>query len=231
MKSREEYTLQSIAESVIQEINSYFSKQKEFYVVGHSFGTIVAVKIASLLEKLGKIGHVILIDGSPAYLKRLAQGLVKTTKVDDYTDLLFMVIFTHLCRSDLRDNFIATLAKCTDQQQKIDMTIEFLSTEIKTTYSTDYLKKIISAILNRLKVVIGLNVDGDEITTVMEQKLKSSITLIRPTQASFSDIVEDYGLHKYTEQEVTIKYVDGNHLTVLENIELTNIINRLTSLS
>lgn len=229
MKSQNEATLEGIADSVIQEVYQHFVSQDQFFVIGHSFGTLIAVKIASLLEKLGKVGHVILIDGSPAYLKRLAQGLVKTTKVEDYTDVLFMVIFTHFCSSDLHDKFIATLSKCTEQQQKIDLITEFLSTEIKTSYSMGYLRKLIEAILNRLKVVISLNVEGDEIAAVMDQKLKSAITLIRPTQASFTDIIEDYGLDRYSEQAVTIKYVDGNHFTVLENTELTDIINNLTS--
>lgn len=229
MKSREETTLDAVANSVIQDVYDSFGNQKEFFIVGHSFGTLIAVKIASLLEKRGRVGHIVLIDGSPAYLKRLAQGLVKSANVENYTDILFMTIFVHLCRSEFQDTFTETLAKCTDIQEKINLVIGALSEKIKATYSIEYLKKIITAILNRLKVVVSLNVEGDEINTVMDKKLKSEITLIRPTQVSFADIAEDYDLHKYTEKDVTIKYVDGNHLTVLENNELANLINNITT--
>lgn len=227
MKSRNELSLDAIADSVIQEITEFFSNQKKYCVVAHSYGTLIAIKIAYLLEKFGKCGHIILIDGSPNYLKRMAQGLLRTTKIEDSTDVLIMVVFSQFCRSEFRNNFIAKLSQFSDVEQKIDLVMEFLSTEIKDKYSVEYIKKLAVAIMNRLKVVIGLNLEDGKISDVMENKLKSPITLIRPTQASFTDIDEDYSLHRYTEQEVNIKYVEGNHLTVLENPELTDIINSL----
>lgn len=227
MKSRNELSLDAIADSVIQEITEFFSNQKKYCVVAHSYGTLIAIKIAYLLEKFGKCGHIILVDGSPNYLKRMAQGLLRTTKIEDSTDVLIMVVFSQFCRSEFRNNFIAKLSQFSDVEQKIDLVMEFLSTEIKDKYSVEYIKKLAVAIMNRLKVVIGLNLEDGKISDVMENKLKSPITLIRPTQASFTDIDEDYSLHRYTEQEVNIKYVEGNHLTVLENPELTDIINSL----
>lgn len=227
MKSRNELTLDAIAESVIKDITEFFSHQKQYCIVAHSYGTLIAVKIASLLEKLGKSGRIILIDGSPNYLKRMAQGLLRTTKVEDHTNVLIMVVFSQFCRSEFGDSFVAKLSQITDSEQKIDLVMEFLSAEIKDIYSVEYIKKLAVAIMNRLKVVIGLNLENGRISDVMETKLKSPITLIRPTQASFTDIDEDYNLRRYTEQEVNIKYVEGNHLTVLESPELTDIINSL----
>lgn len=229
MKSRNELSLDAIANSVIQDIIEYFSNQQKYCVVAHSYGTLIAVKIASLLEQFGKCGRIILVDGSPNYLKRMAQGLLRTTKIEDHTDVLIMVVFLQFCRSELRDEFIAKLSQMNDFEQKIDLVMEFLSAEIKDKYSVEYIKKLAVAIMNRLQVVIGLNLEDGKISDVMANKLKSPITLIRPTQASFTDIDEDYSLHRYTELDVDIKYVDGNHLTVLENPELTDIINSLIS--
>lgn len=229
MQSRNEDTLDGIANSVIDTVFHAFEDQEKFYLVGHSFGTLIAVKIASLLEKRGKTGHVILIDGSPAYLKRLAQGLVRTAQCNNQIeDVLIMVMFNHFCSSDLREPFVNKLSKCDGWQSKIQLIIKFLSTEIKSTYSQEYMENIIVAILNRLRVVIGLNLENDELEAVIGTKLKSTITLLRPTQASFTDIVDDYGLHNYTEQPITVQYIEGNHLSVLENTELATTINRLT---
>lgn len=228
MKSKLEDSLQRIADLAISDIQKCFTNQKRFYLLGYSFGSLIAVKIASMLEKRGQVGHVILIDGSPAYLKRLAQGLTKTKTTDD-DNLLIMVMFRHLCSSDLSEAFMARLSECTDWPMKVDLVVEFLSDEVVATYSREYLHDIIVAILNRLKVVISLNVTDDDVSGVIGSKLKSSITLVRPTQASFTDIIEDYGLNQYSEHAIDIKYVEGNHLTVLDNPELTNIINNVTS--
>lgn len=229
MKSRNENTLDGIADSVIDTVYQSFKDQEKFLLVGHSFGTLITLKIASLLEKLGKTGHLILIDGSPAYLKRLAQGLARTAQVDNQVeDLLVMVMFNHFCSSDLREPFIGKLAVCESWHSKIQLIIEFVSAEIKATYSKDYLENIVVAILNRLKVVISLNIENDALGAVIDTKLKSSITLVRPTQASFTDIVEDYGLQRFTEQPIIVHYIEGGHLSILENIELAHTINRIT---
>lgn len=228
MKSRNEDDLNEIVNSVIEEIHQSFINQKKFFVVGHSFGTLIALKIASMLENLGQIGHVVLIDGSPEYLQRLAQGLRRAAQTKDSIENdLIMVLFSHFCSSEHLDVVSNKVVASESLTSKIEVISEFALNEFKENYSQQYLHNILVAIFHRLKVVMNLSVKDDEITAVMDKKLKSAITLIRPTQASFTDIVEDYSLHKYTEHGVTIKYVDGNHLTVLENVELANILNEL----
>lgn len=229
MKSRNEMDLNSIANTVIDEVYQRFADQNEYYIVGHSFGTYIAMKLASMLEKRGKIGHVILIDGSPSHLYRLAHGLRRAVQTGDAENDLIMVLFAHFCSTDLLDSFAKKLSTCNNLPTKIEIISEFVSTEFKINYSKQYLHNIIGAVLNRLKLVMNLNFEKNELAGVIDTKLKSFITLVRPTQASFTDIVEDYDLHKYTQQKVNIKYVDGNHLTVLKNIELTNILNKITS--
>lgn len=49
------------------------SKDKQFCFVAHSYGCIIAIELAMLLEKDGISGMLILIDGSPEVLKQKAQ--------------------------------------------------------------------------------------------------------------------------------------------------------------
>lgn len=198
--------------------------------MGHSYGTLIALRIASMLEKLGKTGHIVLVDGSPEYLQRLAKGLRRAAQAkDNLENDLIMVIVTHFCKSEHFDEISNKIATHDNLASKLNLVIDFSLNEFKENYSPKYLHNIVVAILNRLKVVMNLNVKDNDIAAVMDKRLKAPITLIRPTQASFADIAEDYSLHKYTEQSVSIKYVEGNHLTVLENIELTNILNDLAA--
>lgn len=228
MKSRNEIDLTAICTTVIDDVHQQFANQNEFYIVGHSFGTFVAMKIASMLEKRGKIGHIILIDGSPNHLFRLAQGLHRSIQTDNPENDLIMILFAHFLSNDRTESFTKKLTACNNLSMKIEVIGEFVSSEFKTNYTKQYLHNIIGAMLNRLKLVMKLNFENDSMAGILDAKLKSIITLIRPTQASFTDITEDYDLHKYTEQKVNVKYVDGNHLTVLENIELTHILNGIT---
>ncbi|XP_024868387.1 uncharacterized protein LOC112452421 isoform X2 [Temnothorax curvispinosus] len=56
-------------------------------------------------------------------------------------------------------------------------------------------------------------------------RLKSSITLLKPTFPIVSFTEEDYGLHKVTEGKVQIHYVEGNHITMMDNDKIISAIN------
>lgn len=56
-------------------------------------------------------------------------------------------------------------------------------------------------------------------------KLKSHIKLIKPNQHTVLYDSEDFGLSAFTEHPVEITYVEGNHVTVLDNPECAKEIN------
>jgi fatty acid synthase, animal type len=87
-------------------------------------------------------------------------------------------------------------------------------------YSQEYLRAMANCLYARIKMVIKYKSDYTQI-------LKSPITLVRPTEISIVDVEEDYGIHKLTNSNTNVKYVEGNHLTMLENPKLIHIINEL----
>lgn len=87
-------------------------------------------------------------------------------------------------------------------------------------YSTEYLRNMAHCLFQRIKMVIAYK---NESTYV----LRSPITLVRPTEISIVDVEDDYGIHKLTNGTTNVKYVEGNHLTMLENSKLIQIINEL----
>jgi len=57
------------------------------------------------------------------------------------------------------------------------------------------------------------------------KKIKSPITLVRPAEVSLQDIDEDYCISQLTSGTVTLKVIEGNHTTMLDNPSLSQIIN------
>lgn len=72
-------SIQEIAKAVFDNVHQdVFSKDKEnFYLVGYSFGAMVAIEIAKLLEETGLRGQIVLIDGAPTFLKKLVVDQVR----------------------------------------------------------------------------------------------------------------------------------------------------------
>lgn len=212
-------TIEDISEATFNTVRDCFAKQKQFYIIGHSFGAIVAMRLAQMLEQIGKIGRVLLIDGSPVHLKRMSEAMIKTTsKKENVDDVLIMLVWFNICGSERTYKFTMELQQCSTWSKKVDLLYRHLPELIKNTYSPDYLYKIIGAMSNRLKAVIKMNFDTEIV------KLKSPIMLIRPKQASFADIADDYELSKYADQPIEVRYVQGNHLSMLDGNEITQII-------
>lgn len=226
MKSRNANGITEIAESIFDEVAQCFANQKEYFIVGHSFGSLIGLRIAAMLEKTGKVGRLVSIDGSPEYLFRLANGICQSGHVEgNIENDLFMILFSHFCKPEAVEDFVKGLVACSSTSSKFECLSEYVSSEYKDKYSTEYLQNITVALLNRLKLIV----EKDVMENILDTKLSAKITLIRPTQVSFADINEDYNLSKYSEHEVSVKYVDGHHVNVLENIELTNILNEIIS--
>jgi len=49
--------------------------KKEFLIVGHSFGSLIAIELARLLEAKNFRGRLILIDGAPDQLKFMVKQM------------------------------------------------------------------------------------------------------------------------------------------------------------
>lgn len=223
VNSMQATTINDIADATLDTVNRCFANQKQFYIIGYSFGSLVAIRLAQLLEQTGAIGRVLLIDGAPVYLKRLEAAITKSTSKDENSeDVLIMLTFFNLCSGEDTEKFIAQLQESDSWSKKMDLLHDYLPDAIKSAYSTPYLHKILAAMSNRLKAVTKLNIDGDAVEKIV--KLQSPVTLIRPTQASFTDIADDYALSKLAARPIDVRYVQGNHLSMLDNEEITKII-------
>ncbi|CAD6995485.1 unnamed protein product [Ceratitis capitata] len=72
------------------------------------------------------------------------------------------------------------------------------------------------------RIKMAANFDLDKI-----ESLTTPITLIRPAEVSLQDIEEDYCLSKVTTGNVTLKVIEGNHTSMLDNPILPQIINEM----
>lgn len=211
----------AITNAVIDQIvSSVFKKLEFFYLIGYSFGSLITFEIARALEATGMKGHVVLIDGAPTFLQQLSYGHIGApVNITDemIQHMLILGILRHTFPEDSRDEVMSALTEANTWEDKINCLIQSGS-KLNLDYSENYLRNLVSSLFSRLKMVFEFN--ADNIT-----KIKSSITLIRPTEVAVVDIEENYELNKWTEGNVDLKFIDGNHATVLDNPRLAEIIN------
>lgn len=65
----------------------------------------------------------------------------------------------------------------------------------------------------------------NDTSRLREQKIKSRVTLVKPTVLSMRDAAENYDMDEFLIQEMEIKVVEGNHRTMLDNPNCADIVN------
>lgn len=214
-------TIPQLAKSLFNDIKStVFKKQEFFYLIGYSYGTYITLELARLFEEIGMKGHILLLDGAPSFLKQLSIATLGPTQ--EITDnAIQMMLLTAICHrvfpNDYPDEIISTLSELKTWPEKVDRIVEIARTA-KMEYSEQYMRDMVEALFIRLKSVFTYDLDKNF-------KVQSSITLVRPTEVAVVDIDEDYELSKITTGAVSIKFVEGNHQTMLDNEKLPEVIN------
>lgn len=196
-------------------------KNKKFMVIGYSFGTLVAIEVVRILEKSGLCGHLVCIDGSPAFLKRL---IMKSINANHFSlKQMEKIILSSIAASCLPisnlDFYESRLDLLDEWDTKVQALIDLLAAS-RYEVNEKLLREFTAAIYNRTKSTYFYS-------TI--ERIQSDITLIRAKEEVVSDIDEMYELNSVTEGTVRLKYVEGSHFSILDSSELTNIINQLLS--
>lgn len=169
-----------------------------------------------MLEDTGLKGHVVLIDGGPMFLKKLAVDQMSTSYSDEVVQTVLIGGILHTIFPEQKVDLVKLLKECPTWEERIDRIMELCKDQ--QIYTEEYLRKMTHALFYRIKMALEYDLD-----TV--HKIQSNITLIRPNEVSVVDIDEEYGLSKYTNGVVNLKFIEGNHITMLENPKLSQIIN------
>lgn len=194
-----------------------YENDTNFTLIGYSFGSLLALKLANFLENSGKSGKVIVIDGSPKFVHKISNQLVSS----DYTDETLQEMILMACTKILFRDSAMDIGKKIFSHKTSELKFEeFLKqAKEKSEYSIEYGRKMLRGLHNRFK--ISLNADK-----ISFNKLKNStqLTFVKPSESSLNEIDDDYGLSDFIESEIEIRVIDGDHVSILNNTELIQFI-------
>lgn len=194
-----------------------YSGDQEFKLIGYSFGSLLTLEIAKLLESNGKKGSVTFIDGSPQFLHKIACMLVP----DGNDEQIQLLILLSCVRILAPTEFAAIAGKIIERStwdEKMEIFIEVAKT--KSHYSVEYGSKMLKALINRVKMCL----EADKMENF--KLMNTSVSLLKSTESSLKDLDLDYGLGEFCEEKVVVVSVEGNHTSILHNSELMEFLNK-----
>ncbi|CAL7939125.1 unnamed protein product [Xylocopa violacea] len=210
-------TVEDMAKNLLPHVLARIKDRRDFIIVGYSFGTLVALEIVRKLEELGLVGQLILIDGSPDYMKAV-KLLHITGSTEDECQNAFLNNMLVVVKSPTIRECQLELTKCTTWEEKLEKMCEHSPKEVHKVYGTEGLVAIIGAIYKRLCMI-------DKYNPSTKSRLRTPIMLLVPTLSVAALPDADYGLSKLTHARVTIHRIKGNHLSMMENKQIAAAIN------
>ncbi|XP_059621795.1 fatty acid synthase-like [Phlebotomus argentipes] len=209
-------SIPELARSLLPVIKRDALKMSEmFYLVGYSFGVFLTLELARLLEAEGMTGQILLIDGAPEFFKLLlAEQLGENATEQDAEELILenilRIVFPGENPKEVWGQFRAQ-----NWRESVKHLLEVCKSQ--HVYSQDFLKYIAEFLHRRLRHILAS--DSGKVEPV-----NCPITLVRPTDASVTDIERDYGMAQWTRDKFHLRFIDGDHVSMLRNKSLQRII-------
>ncbi|KAL0867964.1 hypothetical protein ABMA27_008631 [Loxostege sticticalis] len=212
--------LEMMVNRLHQAVRSRLAPGANFWILGYSFGSLLALELAAKLESEGNKGTVFCLDGAPDFLYAILTMTISFK--NDFqlqNNLLCHTIDVVAPNNDVTKTLMDKLSEIESYDERVQYTID--ASPVQGKYSNKFIAAIAVNCYDRLKVV--LNFDTKNV-----KKLKSPIILLRPKENPPHVVVEEnYGLDKFTEHPVTVHFLEGNHVSIIENKDCANIINRV----
>ncbi|XP_026313533.1 fatty acid synthase-like [Hyposmocoma kahamanoa] len=210
--------LAAMTDALYESVRTRIAPGAPFKILGYSFGVVLTLELASRLEKEGHKGVVFCIDGAPEFLYALLTMTVSHKDEKQLQNgLLCQTMEIIAPNNDATKDLMNILADIDSFDDRIDAAIK--ACPVQSKYSPKFIKNIANASYNRLRVL--LDYDFKNI-----KKLESSIVLLRPKETpGYVVIEENYGLDKFTDN-LTVHFLEGNHVSIIDNKDCANIINR-----
>ncbi|XP_070494680.1 fatty acid synthase-like [Chironomus tepperi] len=216
--------IDEIVESLRPTILDLYENTEKFIILGHSFGSILALKIAEILENEGKSGQIIQLDGSPQFIHRFSHKMMTEKTLEDMSSSISMVLFNALMPYVDQNDVKTAFTKHDNWESRTEKLINLSSDKLPFTYEF-ISQNVIAAYINRFKM--SLNIKDDAFPILKSTK----ISLIKATKSSVNGIHKDYALSQYSTHPVKISIIDGDHVTLLTNPVLNSNIEDILSSS
>ncbi|KAG4073632.1 hypothetical protein HA402_000856 [Bradysia odoriphaga] len=212
--------IEQVVDAIIDDVLNIFEGNDQYFIVGYSFGSILALKIAFILEAKGKTGQIALIDASPDFMYKVSNQMICDSGTDEMLKDRILKNFITGVFMDGSEVVIAKVFERSSWDGRIELMHEFMADRVK--YSTTYIKKLLlNGMFSRLKICV-------KIDKMRSQVLASTpITLFKSSATAMTRMDEAMGLDNFTVKSVDVQVVDGDHITILLNPKLPQLLKNL----
>lgn len=198
--------------------------QGPYILVGYSFGACLAIEMAMQLEKTNEVENLVLLDGSHTYVEAHTVFHRKrlTVEEESWGPKVVSEALCAIAAQFMKIDKIKLLEKLQAENNianQITTAASFVATA-NPSYDKEHLVWRFSSFLNLLRM-------GEQYKAT--SKYQGRVMLVRAKTSSImnKELGDDFRLHEVCENDVTLKWVEGDHESFIQDngaVEVANII-------
>ncbi|XP_045466442.1 fatty acid synthase-like [Harmonia axyridis] len=209
-----------LASEAVMQIDKILEPNEPLNLIAYSWGTIIALESLAIMEKRGRRGTLICLDGAPNMLHEMCEQEMKTGSEAEFETVILCHLMALYVPVEIILENREKIYKCNSFEERLDLAQKLTSKDAK--HSPEYQRKAATAFYTRLK----------ELRNYYPKypKILSSVRLFKPSNLSVQNVPEDYKLSELCANLAEVKVFEGNHLTLIENTDVADTINNILSL-
>ncbi|CAH1636735.1 unnamed protein product [Spodoptera littoralis] len=207
--------IQKMAIDILTFMKKRFELKSNFYLMGYSFGVNVALELAALFEKEGRVGTVYCLDSSPDALRVQLDAYVGNLTDTELQNKIVEHMYRLMTGRD-NEELKNDLERSETWSEKVDACVSRLR-ELAS-YSNQYKRSILESAYRRIMLARQYEPDF---------KLESQLVLMKGIpHPKAGPLPEDYNLSKYTTKPVKVFNIESDHASAPHDCRVSNIINK-----
>ncbi|XP_063894600.1 fatty acid synthase [Helicoverpa armigera] len=207
--------IQKMAGNILKFMKKRFKLKSNFYLLGYSFGVNVALELAALLEKEGRVGTVYCLDSSPDALRVQLDAYIGHSTDSELQNSIAEHMYRLMTGTDSEE-----LKKDLEESETWSEKIKACVRRLRglASYSNQYKTSILQAAYRRIMEARQYEPN---------LKLQSELILIKGIpHPKAKPLPEDYNLSKYTTKPVKVFQIESDHASAPYDCRVSNIVNK-----
>ncbi|XP_015113123.1 fatty acid synthase [Diachasma alloeum] len=209
-------SIPDMADELLPYILKKNDSRRDFVMVGYSYGALITIELVRKLEAESFTGKVILIDGAPLLSKVLRDQQFVSNNDNELQTKLLLSIANRIAPKLSRQLFVQ-LKRSNSWEEKLDAFTKFVPAKALK-ISSEQQRNIWTCIYNRTLAFNNYDISSFPL-------LRSTITLLKPSVQSVKNLPADYDISKITRGKVKCHILEGDHVSILDNPNVTRVIN------
>ncbi|KAH9645163.1 hypothetical protein HF086_005708 [Spodoptera exigua] len=208
-------SIKKMAVDILTFMKKRFELKSNFYLMGYSFGVNVALELAALFEKEGRVGTVYCLDSSPDALRVQLDAYVGNLTDTELQNKIVEHMYRLMTGRD-SEELKNDLERSENWSEKVEACVSRLR-ELAS-YSNQYKRSILETAYRRIMLARQYE---------PEFKLESQLVLMRGIpHPKAGPLPEDYNLSKYTTKPVKVFNIESDHASAPLDCRVSNIVNK-----